>query len=90
MFNTLSIASDGYISVGRSTLAIASNGYLDIFKEIEIIIKKTSGGEGGGKPLRINEVKELLKQKYKYLDQAKIEDDEIFAILKMFIHCSYN
>lgn len=94
MVSTLSIASDGYLSFGdHLTLSIASSGYLDVLLDPEIIIKTITSG-GNGKTIKqqrsnVNYLKIALSEKQKYLQMLKREDEEIFIIMKVFLHCNH-
>ena len=80
MINTLSIASDGYLS--NNTLSIASNGYLYLQKEYPYIIKQDADGGDSTKA-----TKSIKGSKYDYIAEIKEEDIEILLILKTFVKC---
>lgn len=90
--SSLSISTDGYLSRSYKTLSVSSNGYLD--KSLNIIIPpiiKKENSAGGGIIHYNNDYKNLVVNKNLKLKnkKLKIEDEEIFSILKIFLQCQY-
>lgn len=80
MIKPSSIATDGYLC--QSTLSIAVNGYICVEKEVPVI-SVVDGGDGKGSRRKTVQ----YYDKYKHRKRLIQEEDEIVAIIKIFLQC---